>query len=1295
MKRNLQGGNDSEPKCKKRKLSSSKYNKNNPNYKKINSRRHKYWKSSETSRRQRETEMVQRIVKEIKDLLPQAKYWVDLDLHDQRSFYHSKRDRSKQNLKNNHEKCKQSIKTMEEALLKYCTSNEYLSTPHKRQNREFHRARSMSENITTQYIPSTFIKAFERGELQSITPSMCTLSTLHSEPTLTSQPLISSASSVFSATTPIQHHGKNHDGIHNHVGKRFSYWRTFKDYEFIKPKYDNLKQELLQNNIKTIGSHEYTKIESESYLITKHIHDKLNGVYNEITCYARNRPPWNKHTGIKPFDFIKEDHILAILVHIHLNQALQSVCQRDLGHVVKKSIQQRHSEFGHCLKYLFESIVLYGKDSSLMDIENAYFGFEYNLNVHASMEIELGMPLRGIRMDRQQAKQYGAKNNGIVLQYDRIHALRATYFNVTVLSQCLEQPQSSEQPQLIFFHASLRTLNIHNIHLIHASPSTITLPTDITSASTSEPPSSPNKPKLDTEVPTILNNVFCPTCDTKMLPKLVHKAYSCRLNPIRAIICDHCHTEKTANEYVYNCPRGYMRTRYQLESHDKGFDLCLSCAELEQYHRHDLIDTEDTNTKDSEDQDYENEESETDYEQASVSSETSIGLYEVDEDNLETSNYIENEWDQSDSSEDEKVTEEERNKFDQVYQSIRSSLRWQCSTIDFDKGFRGFWKSKINELRRSPSSAVLKQDYPLCGTCSFSFGSNVSSPLQCTYGKVPRCHESGGFHHYGAFMPNRPIRKQICFWCDSWNYFQRTYHLSFKDAIKHENIFDYIIDHQESNIVSSMDLTHADYDHKDFEIARLRNELQAAKIKVQKLQENMDQMLGFYDKLLRNVLESHENNKQLILGRTRVGVPFFQNKMKFIIPKAELSTQTSSSPTSTLSTASNTPSKTKPPTLKSSSTTSTLSAEQPSNKDNGKVYFIRCDVFKKRIIVFIYYELGKRWECKQWTNIQNRELLEELSKHFKGVPRCQQPGYSVVNRTVLSREYGEKGETTASVVRVGNINSGAYLIENYFTEEEADAIVDGHRLIMNKYQRKINDAFKVFIEGDGNTDNVYTAETLPTKSTIWLKIIIRYHAVSSPQLHRTDFGRSEYVEKLKEIIDNEEDLNAIIKYVEVVLNSYGDKYRELCQELGIECTEFAAYQTQHYKVSKTGLSERLKGHRDTWKLGDRGFAAGTFINSSTIVFCDRFGQRIIYELEKPVRSLLIVQPQSFMATKAKHKLIGSMETESLSTLARMESTAYNLKIDTERRINRNKSKQESSSSTKQSTARVKKRKNIH
>ena len=1305
MKRHLEDPDANCPTSKKRKISAplseesshskikQQNNKNNHSKKKRPKRKKRNRPYNEQLRRKNENELIERIIQEIDELLPQAKHWLDLDQETRKSFYFRPTDRKIAKLQQNHTGCELATAKMEEALSQYCQSSEYLSGPHKRKNSHFERARSALDKIRALYIPPQFIKEEEHKALlssiavptfateppslpQSIVSSSIAVPTFSTEtPSLPQSIALSSiAEPTFTAEPPIQHRD-NDNGIH--LGQRFSYWDTFKDYEFIKPKYNNFQQELLQNNIQAIEIHLYLDLQSKVCQLMKDIHGMLNGTNHEITCYAHDRPPWNMHTKIEPLGFIQPCHILAILLLLHqdlrnieLPQALQRVCLRDTG--VGQSVQQRHSEYAHWLKSLFESIVLYGKEVS----ETAYFGFYdngYNFSTKSSIQIELGMPLRGYRMNGEQAIQFASNDNGFVLQYNQPQSHRATYFDASLLSK------DSQQPQLIFFHASLQILNVNSIQPI---PATIRLPLNPQpSQSTAEPP------KLDTELPTTtLDNVFCPTCNTKMSPILVHRAYSCRFNPIQTILCDGdgCDIEKKPNEYVYHCPRGYQSARYGQASHERGFDLCLSCAKLEKYHSQNLIDIEDTEDmiKNCLDQDYEcdeEEESETDYEEASVSSETSIPLYEMDEDNLEnkTNEYIENEYDQSDSMEDEEVTKEERNQFDQVYGSIKSSLRWQCSTVDFRKGFKGCWKSKINELRRSPSSAKLKQDYPLCGTCSFSFGSNVSSPLQCTYGKVPRCNESNGYHHFGSFMPNRSIAKQICFWCDSWYYFKKKYHLSFKDALQYKNIFDYIIDYQQSQAVPSTDQTPENYDHKDVEIARLKQQLAIQQRKIQQLQQNTQQMLGFYDKLLANVLKSYQDNKFIHVPRTTVGVPFFPTKMTFTLPKAAPTTPAA-------------PSKAEP-TL--STTAAPSKAVPTTNKDNGRVYFIRCDIFKKSIFAFIHYEFERKWECKEWTDIHNREHLEELSRHFKGIPRCQQPGYSTVNSTVLSKQYGSNGSTTASVVRVGNINSGAYLIDNYFTEEEENAIVVGHRLIMDKYKDKINAAFKVFIDGDVISQDIVTADQLKNKSTIWLQIIIRYHAVASPQLHLTDFGRSKYEDKLKEIIDNEQDLNAIIKYVEVILNSYGTKFEQLCSELDIEYSGFAAYQSQLYQVNKTDLSERLKGHRDTWKLGDRGFAAGTFINSSTIVFCDRFGQRIIYKLHKPVRSLLIVQPQSFMATKAKHKLIGNMETESLSTLARMESTDYNLKIDTQRRINRSNSKHKSSAEP--STKRVKRRKNTH
>lgn len=217
----------------------------------------------------------------------------------------------------------------------------------------------------------------------------------------------------------------------------------------------------------------------------------------------------------------------------------------------------------------------------------------------------------------------------------------------------------------------------------------------------------------------------------------------------------------------------------------------------------------------------------------------------------------------------------------------------------------------------------------------------------------------------------------------------------------------------------------------------------------------------------------------------------------------------------------------------------------------------------------------------------------------------------------------------ASIVRLGGLNGGGRLVINYFSKKEEEIIINGHKACI-KHDEAITKAFRLATGIDDSKHknierskrNPKTVEKLKTKSTVWILIIILYHAVQSPQLHATGFGRDKYKDILKNEIKDKKDLKLIIAYVNCIFDTFGRRYKLLCKQLGINYNEFVAFQTQHYypnDVTKLGL--RLNGHRDTWKLGDRGFAAGTFMNASTIVFTDRYNQRIIFELDKPPRSL--------------------------------------------------------------------------
>ena len=329
--------------------------------------------------------------------------------------------------------------------------------------------------------------------------------------------------------------------------------------------------------------------------------------------------------------------------------------------------------------------------------------------------------------------------------------------------------------------------------------------------------------------------------------------------------------------------------------------------------------------------------------------------------------------------------------------------------------------------------------------------------------------------------------------------------------------------------------------------------------------------------------------------------------------------------------------------------------------DLGDVYFVHTDVTQKTHIAFIYIESSKIWYWRDWKNIKSEKHFKQMRLYLNGIRRCNSPGWTEVNIQTLT--HGER----LSIIRIGNLHSGGFLIRDYFSIQEESDIVNGHKLCI-MYKKVINQHFNALISRNNNPQ---TVEVLKYKSTVWILIIILYHAVSSPQLHKTNFGRDRYYVKLKQIIQNEQHVLSIIKYIDTLFYVFGKKYQKLCKQIGIDYNPFIAYQTQfYYKNPLHAMAKRLTGHRDTWKLGDRGFVAGTFMHSSIIKFTDRFNQRVTFKLNKPVRSLLIVMPRSFLATKVKHH-IDPNPNESLTALARCQATNYSLEMEMNRRKRKN------------------------
>lgn len=185
-------GRYGEPFTKKRKLSMQQKKKKTPQQNKknkvkknnnYNGKRY-YYKKGKSKKQQQEALRIQSCqniedgIKRMKRAIEQAKYWNQLNIDQQMGYLQLFDDKTKKMLKGKYNKNTDSIKSIQENMDKYLSSQHYKQA-WKVRNPNYSTAISKSDFILSQVIPPSFKDAFDNGTLPQITqpilPSILTI----------------------------------------------------------------------------------------------------------------------------------------------------------------------------------------------------------------------------------------------------------------------------------------------------------------------------------------------------------------------------------------------------------------------------------------------------------------------------------------------------------------------------------------------------------------------------------------------------------------------------------------------------------------------------------------------------------------------------------------------------------------------------------------------------------------------------------------------------------------------------------------------------------------------------------------------------------------------------------------------------------------------------------------------------------------------------------------------------------------------------------------------------------------
>lgn len=240
----------------------------------------------------------------------------------------------------------------------------------------------------------------------------------------------------------------NNDDNRNKFGDNFSYWLCDKSRSnYISPKFNSLKQEILYNNLYCLTQFEWNIIREKAMKYKYSIYGKK--------IISNNISSWNKRTQIKSGINISIKHIIVLLLNTNYSQLsilFKKQCQKQHKNETQFNLKKRNQIIANFCKLLFESVYLFG---NVMYYKQNYY---HNLNckpLFNSFKLNFKSPI-SVSTNIHCIQQYN-NNNGCILQLKPLNDATMPYFDINVLSDYIH-----ENEKLLFrVH-----LNINNIILI-------------------------------------------------------------------------------------------------------------------------------------------------------------------------------------------------------------------------------------------------------------------------------------------------------------------------------------------------------------------------------------------------------------------------------------------------------------------------------------------------------------------------------------------------------------------------------------------------------------------------------------------------------------------------------------------------------------------------------------------------------------------------------------------------------------------------------------------------------------
>ena len=209
-------------------------------------------------------------------------------------------------------------------------------------------------------------------------------------------------------------------------GHYASYWDE-DDIYYIKPKYKNLKEEVMTNTSgATLNINNWNQTLRKSKVILQ------SWIGNKLR--AKNRPKWNRLLNIEPETRMPLKYLTALKIYTDFD-----LFHYNFGEYMKSKDISKKREFAHFTRLLIGAINLFGDDWCDHSI-SLYHGFNPSKDIQFNSVCPALFSELGFSSSKHVARTF-ATVNGTVITFDKCDCEGGVIFDVSAVSDYPEEKQ--------------------------------------------------------------------------------------------------------------------------------------------------------------------------------------------------------------------------------------------------------------------------------------------------------------------------------------------------------------------------------------------------------------------------------------------------------------------------------------------------------------------------------------------------------------------------------------------------------------------------------------------------------------------------------------------------------------------------------------------------------------------------------------------------------------------------------------------------------------------------------------